>query len=84
MLDEYAAWQATQSSSACAFFGILKLADGAPTNVATIDYFAVGGLGNIPHSTGISPVPANQRWIAEPPELECTGQHPAMPPCLVK
>jgi hypothetical protein len=41
--------------------GILTLSDGAPTNVAAIgDTFAVGGLGNIPHATGISPIPPNR------------------------
>jgi hypothetical protein len=41
--------------------GILTLADGAPTNVGTIgDSFSVGGLGNAPHATGISPIPENR------------------------
>jgi hypothetical protein len=41
--------------------GIVTLSDGAPTNVGSIgDSFAVGGLGNYPHATGISPVPQNQ------------------------
>ena len=41
--------------------GILTLADGAPTNVGNIgDSFSVGGLGNVPHATGISPIPENR------------------------
>jgi hypothetical protein len=41
--------------------GILTLADGAPTNVGNIgDSFAVGGLGNVPHATGVSPIPSNR------------------------
>ncbi|HYZ83417.1 MAG TPA: TonB-dependent receptor [Bryobacteraceae bacterium] len=41
--------------------GIVTLADGAPTNVGSIgDTFAVGGLGNIPHATGISPIPQDR------------------------
>jgi hypothetical protein len=40
---------------------IVTFADGAPTNVGSIgDSFAVGGLGNRPHATGISPIPANR------------------------
>jgi hypothetical protein len=38
--------------------GIITLSEGAPTNVGSIgDSFAVGGLGNRPHATGISPNP---------------------------
>jgi hypothetical protein len=41
--------------------GIVTLSQGAPTNVGSIgDSFAVGGLGNKPHATGISPFPENQ------------------------
>jgi len=40
---------------------IVTFADGAPTNIGSIgDSFAVGGLGNVPHATGTSPVPANR------------------------
>ncbi len=40
---------------------ITTFSDGAPVNVAAIgDTFAVGGLGNIPHATGISPIPDNR------------------------
>jgi hypothetical protein len=40
---------------------ILTLSDGAPTNLTNIgDTFAVGGLGNNPHATGISPIPVNR------------------------
>jgi hypothetical protein len=38
--------------------GIVTFADGAPTNVGSIgDSFAVGGLGNRPHATGLTPFP---------------------------
>jgi hypothetical protein len=41
--------------------GIVTLADGAPTNIGSIgDSFAVGGLGNRPHATGVSATPDNQ------------------------
>jgi len=40
---------------------IVTFSDGAPTNVGNIgDSFAVGGLGNYPHATGISPIPADR------------------------
>ncbi|MEX2261370.1 MAG: TonB-dependent receptor [Bryobacteraceae bacterium] len=40
---------------------IVTFADGAPVNVGSIgDSFAVGGLGNAPHATGISPIPENR------------------------
>jgi hypothetical protein len=40
---------------------IVTFADGAPTNIGNIgDSFAVGGLGNVPHATGTSPVPTNR------------------------
>ena len=41
--------------------GIITLADGTPADAGTIgDTFAVGGLGNRPHATGISPFPEEQ------------------------
>jgi hypothetical protein len=41
--------------------GILTLSDGAPTNIGLIgDTFALGGGGNRPHATGISPIPLNR------------------------
>lgn len=40
--------------------GIITLSQGAPTNVGSIgDSFSVGGLGNRPHATGLSPVPSD-------------------------
>jgi hypothetical protein len=37
--------------------GIVTLSEGAPTNVGSIgDSFSVGGLGNRPHATGVSPI----------------------------
>ncbi len=41
--------------------GILTLSGGTPINVGAIgDSFAVGGLGNSIHATGLSPIPASQ------------------------
>ena len=41
--------------------GIVTLSGGTPVNVGQIgDSFAVGGLGNSIHATGISPIPQNQ------------------------